>query len=139
MKKTIATILAMWFITTCIFAQKITADKVPANVKAKLTALYPKVSTVKWEMEKGNYEAGFSLEKVETSVVINPAGDLLETETAIAISALPKGVAEYVAKNYPGAKIAEASKIVDAKGVVKYEAEVNKKDLLFDSNGKFLK
>jgi hypothetical protein len=76
---------------------------------------------------------------VETSVLIDPSGNITETETKIAVSALPKTVADYCVKNYVDRKITEASKIVDAKGVITYEAEINRTDLLFDADGKFIK
>lgn len=127
--------------TTTLFAtaQKLSEDKVPAPVKAKFKTLYPAMKEVKWEMEKADYEAGFEVNKTETSVVIDAQGNLKETETEIAVSALPKAAADYIAKNHPGAKIAEAAKIVDASGKVTYEAEVNKKDLVFNEKGNFLK
>ena len=120
-------------------AQKLSADKVPAAVKAKFASLYPSVSAPKWEMEKADYEAGFTSGKTEMSVVIDAKGELKETETRIEISALPKNVTDYLTKQYPNAKISEAAKIVDAKGVLKYEAEVNHKDILFDDKGNLIK
>jgi hypothetical protein len=41
--------------------------------------------------------------------------------------------------HYSGAPIKEASKIVKTNGEVNYEALVNGKDVMFDSNGKFIK
>ena len=82
-------------------AQKLSADKVPANVKAKFAALYPKITEVKWEMEKSDYEAGFTQDKTQMSVVIDAKGELKETETAIEVSALPKATTDYLAKTYP--------------------------------------
>jgi len=60
------------------------------------------------------------------------------TETKVEISSLPAGIMEYIAKNIPGGKISEVSKIVDAKGLISYEAEVNKTDYVFTANGQFL-
>lgn len=138
MKKSLM-IVALCACTVFAFAQKISEDKVPAAVKAKFKSLYPAAKEVKWEMEKADYEAGFEVGKTETSVVIDAQGNLKETETEIAVSALPKAATEYIAKNHAGANIAEAAKIVDASGKVTYEAEVNKKDIVFDEKGNFLK
>lgn len=121
------------------FAQKINSDKVPATVLSAFKAKYPEINKVSWEMEKGKYEAGFNLKKVETSVLITPEGEIVETELEIPVSELPKAVAEYVISHNSGAKISEASKIVDAKGNITYEAEVKGKDLVFDANGKFIR
>jgi len=71
--------------------------------------------------------------------VIGPNGQLLETETEISASALPAAVNEYVAKKAAGKKIKEASKIVDDKNVVTYEAELEGADYIFDANGAFIK
>ena len=139
MKKTIIALSFAVMLTGSAFAQKLSADKVPANVKAKFAALYPKVTDVKWEMEKSDYEAGFKEGNTKMSVVIDTKGELKETETAIEVSALPKAAADYLAKTYPNAKITEAAKIVDAKGKMVYEAEVNKKDILFDEKGNLVK
>ena len=138
MKKSIL-LLVIGFTTFSACAQKIKEAEVPTSVKSAFTKQYPAVKDVKWELEDGKYEAGFDLNKVKTSVLIDPSGNITETETKIAVSALPKTVADYCAKNYADKKIAEASKIVDAKGVITYEAEINKMDVLFDTNGKFIK
>ena len=55
------------------------------------------------------------------------------------VSQLPANVAGYIKQHYKGSKITEAGKVTDAKGVTFYEAEVNKKDIVFDENGKFVK
>jgi hypothetical protein len=72
---------------------------------------------------------------VETSVVIDLKGNLLETEQEIPVNSLPEPITNYIATAYPGKKIAEAAKITDAKGTVTYEAEVGRKDVIFDANG----
>ncbi len=139
MRKSIVTVAACLLLTTFSFAQKLSADKVPANVKAKFTSLYPAVTDAKWEMENSAYEAGFNNGGTHTTVVIDAKGLLKETETAIPASALPKAASDYLAKKYAGVKLTETAKIVDASGKVTFEAEVNKKDVLFDEKGNFIK
>ena len=107
--------------------------------KAKFAKLYPNVTKVKWGKEDANFEAEFDMNKTEMSCLFDASGNLLETESEIETSALPKSAADYVAKNYPGQKIKEAAKIVDAKNVTTYEAEVKEGDLIFDDKGNFLK
>jgi len=114
-------------------------DDVPSAVKTKFASLYPTVKKAKWDKEEANYEASFELNEVETSVLFDANGNVLETETEIAVSALPNGVADYISKNYAGQKIKETAKIVDANGVITYEAEVKAGDLIFDATGNFLK
>lgn len=132
-------ILAIGFAAITASAQKMKDADVPAIVKATFTKTYPNTKIGSWEKENGNYEAEFDLNKNEMSVLIGPNGQLMETETEIKVSELTKTITDYCAKNYPGKKITEASKIVDDKGVVTYEAEINKMDVLFDADGKFIK
>jgi len=115
-------------------AQKLSAEKVPATVKTAFAKLHPGTK-VNWEMEKKNYEAGFTASGKESSEVYTPTGVLLETEVTIKSSELPAPV---LAK-LKGMKIAEAAKITKADGTVNYEAEVKGKDLLFDANGTSVK
>jgi len=112
---------------------------VPAVVINKFASLYPGLNVEKWEIENGNWEAGFHKDKTKMSVVIDASGNLMETETKIEVSELPMAITDYVSKNKAGKKIKEAAKIVDSKGVMTFEAEVDQMDLLFDKDGKFLK
>ena len=112
---------------------------VPPAAKATIARLYPGAKAVKWEKEDGNYEAGLTQNGKHLSLVIDAKGNVLETETTIAVSALPASVRDYVAKHHAGKKIKEAAEIVDAKGKKMYEAEVGGKDLMFDSAGAFIK
>ncbi|MBI3500253.1 MAG: PepSY-like domain-containing protein [Bacteroidetes bacterium] len=137
--KTTIVLLAIAAVSFSASAQKIKSEEVPSAVKSKVTSLYPNSKVEKWEKEDGNFEAELEVNKVETSVLLNASGNLLQTETEIASSALPKGVSDYVTKNLAGKKIKEAAKIVDAKNTVTYEAEVDEADYIFDASGNFLK
>ncbi|HXA02266.1 MAG TPA: PepSY-like domain-containing protein [Cytophagaceae bacterium] len=123
-------------------AQKIQEKAVPEAVVKAFRTKYPTAKEVKWEKEKANYEAEFKMKETSMSAVFNPAGNLMETESEISKSMLPKAMLESLAKDYPGYKIEETAKI-ESEGKVTYEAEVEKggksKDLIFDENGKFLK
>ena len=113
---------------------------VPAAVKAQIKALYPQVKDVKWEKEGSNYEAEIEQKGSEDmSVLLDAQGTVLETETDIKVSELPAAVRTYVAQKLGNQPIKEAAKIVKADKTIEYEAEVGKKDYLFDSNGNFLK
>ena len=137
--KRVILLIAIGFTTLTMSAQKMKEADVPAPVKAAFTKQYPTIKDAKWEMEDGKFEAGFDLNKVETSVLIDATGNIVETESGISVSALPKAVSDYCAKNCAGKKIKEASKITDASGKVTYEAEVDEADYTFDSNGNFVK
>lgn len=140
MNKSIITTVAIAILATAnASAQKMEESKVPANIVKAFKAKYPKTEKVKWELEKANYEAEFELNEVETSVTLDAKGNIIETESEIPVAQLPKAVAEYMSKNAPKEKIKEAAIIIDAKGTKMYEAEVDKKDYLFDENGTFIK
>lgn len=138
MKKTML-IVAGLIISLAASAQKVKENDVPAPVKDVFKNSYKDAKEVKWEKEGANYEAEFEISESDQSVIYDPTGKLLETEVEIKTEELPSAVKEYVSKNYKAAKIKEATKITDEKGAVTYEAEVKGKDLIFDSNGKFIK
>lgn len=118
--------------------QKLNEAAVPAAVKAGFTKQFPTANHITWEKEKNDYEAGFRQNGTQYAVVLNASGMVLETETSIDFRSLPAPVSAYLSKNYPGAKITEAARIVNRKGEVTYEAEIKGKDLLFDKNGKLI-
>ena len=138
MKKVFLTLIALAGLSFAN-AQKVNQKDVPSVVQTSFQKQFPDAKNVKWEKEHGNFEAGFKSNGVETSVVINPSGTLIETEKEIKISELPASATAYIAKTYPKQKIKEAAKITNAKGEVTYEAEIKDKDVLFDNKGKFLK
>jgi len=137
--KKLALMMVAAIITSLTFAQKLKEKDVPTQVKSSFQKQYPNAKETKWEKEDGNYEAEFEIEEADYSVLIDASGNILETELEISIEALPANVKDYVVKNYSGQKIKEAAKITDAKGIVTYEAEIKEKDLIFDSNGNFVK
>ncbi|MGC8750510.1 PepSY-like domain-containing protein [Hydrotalea sp.] len=138
MKKLMGFLAATILFTGVVSAQKLKADQVPAAVKAAFAKHFPNV-TAKWEKEDTHYEAGFHQNGKEMSALFDANGNLTETEVAIKVSELPAAVHQYIQKNYPGAKVKEASIITLADGTKHYEAEVNGQDLIFDANGNFIK
>lgn len=138
MKKSATTVVVMLF-ATISFAQKMQEKNVPANVKSSFKKKYPTVKKVKWEKEEGKYEASFYVVKTDNSVLMDLQGNIIETEVEIELNQLPKSILDYVKLNYVGKKPLEAAKITGAKGKVTYEVEIKGMDLIFDSNGKFLK
>ena len=150
MKKTFNIIAIMFAITTASFAQNEKGEKaereskekisVPVEVKHALTKKYPDAKKVTWEKENGNYEANWGGKSGEdNSVQFTPKGEFIEIVKAIPVSQLPKPVLTYVSEHYKGAKITEAGKVTDATNKQTYEAEVKRKDIIFDENGKFIK
>ena len=142
--KKVLPILAMLF-TATLFAQTISKSKkndIPAVVKEAFQKEYPS-QKAKWGKEDDGYEAEFKMNGSDASAVYDKNGHRKAFEIEIAITELPKATLDYLNKNYPSNKITEAAKITDDKNAVTYEAEIKKKgksyDLLFDSNGKFIK
>ena len=119
-------------------AQKLDASKVPDAVKAAFAKKYPGI-TAKWEKEDGRYEAGFKQNSNTMSALFEANGTMTESEMDIKVGDLPASVQAYVKDHYKGKNIKEGAKITKADGTVNYEAEVDGKDVIFDSNGKFLK
>src|SRR5690349_7367154 len=120
------------------WSQKINASAVPSPVKQSFTNNYPGI-TPEWEKEDGNFEASFRKNGHDMSCVINHSGTILETETDVAPSELPKEALIYLKTHYKGHSIKEASKIVKQGGEVNYEAMVHGRDVMFDKDGKYLK
>lgn len=120
-------------------AQKLKENEVPQAVKDAFRNTHKDIKKVEWEKEGANYEAEYEVDEKETSVVMDAKGTLLETEVEIKTAELPAAIVDYVSKNYKGSKIKEAAKITNSKGIISYEAEVNGKDLIFDSNSNLIK
>ena len=119
-------------------AQKLKESQVPEAVKTSFAKQYPGV-TAKWEKEDANFEAGFKKDGKAISVLYQADGIKKESEVSIKESELPATVLNYIKANYNGKKIQESAKITKADGTINYEAEVEGKDIIFDSKGKFLK
>ena len=124
---------------TAVHAQDKKTNLPTAAVAKSFKKSFPNASSVKWEKEKGGFEANFKEGGKEMSAVFNEEAVLTETETTVKTSELPLPAQDYIKQNYKNSKIDEAAKIVMASGETVYEAEVNKKDLIFDSKGKFLR
>ena len=138
MKKIVAFIAFITAISFAASAQKIDAGKVPTSVKTSFTKQFPGVAT-KWEKENGKYEASFKKDGNTMSALFEKNGTMTESETDIKVSALPAAVLAYVKANYKSKTIKEAAKITKSDGTIMYKAEVDGKDVIFDSNGKFVK
>ncbi|MDB5199116.1 MAG: hypothetical protein JWO92_1079 [Chitinophagaceae bacterium] len=145
--KTLSIVAILFAVSTASFAQKEKGEKegkekitVPAAVKSALSQKYPAATKITWEKENSNYEANWGGKSGEdNSAQFTPTGIFIEIVNAISVSQLPKPVLVYVKEHYKGAKITEAGKVTDAKGKTFYEAEVNRKDIVFDEKGNFVK
>jgi hypothetical protein len=123
--------------TISVSAQKVNESKVPEAVKSVFNKAYSGAQG-KWIKEDGNYEVSFDKDAKKMTLVITPAGTLVQTEYAITASELPKAAVAYLDANAKGVKIKEMAHILKPNGEVEFEAEVKGKDILFDKDGKFL-
>jgi len=119
-------------------AQKLKESKVPAAAIATFQKQYPNTKAT-WGKEDAVYEVNFKKDGKEMSAIIDEKGTIIETETMIAVSDLPAAILDYMNKHYKGMEVKEAAKIIKANGDINYEAEIKKKDIVFDANGNFLK
>jgi hypothetical protein len=127
-------------LSAAVYAQDLKATQVPPAVREALLKKYPSATRVGWEKEKGNYEANWGgRSKEDSSVTFTPGAVFVEIVVAIPVAELPAGVAPYVKQHYGAAKIKEAGRVVDAVGMVSFEAEIKGKDLIFDEKGNFVK
>ena len=137
MRKTLAALLCITAFAAS--AQKIASSKVPDAVQSSFRKNFPTVKDVKWEAEKGDYEAGFKEGATKMSALFSAAGQWKETEKAIPVANLPAAAHAYIRTHHKGADIKDAAELKGADGSTRYEAEVKGTDLIFDAKGNFLK
>jgi hypothetical protein len=146
MKKTLILITLTVFLLNTYAQENKKGEKkvdVPELVKKAFAAKYQKVTKVEWSLEKqGKYEAEFKLDKHEMSANFDEKGNQLDVETIIKKSELPQSIIASLTKDYAAYKIYAVEKN-DANGSITYEVKTKKDktkyELVFDSNGKFLK
>jgi hypothetical protein len=119
------------------------SPKIPELVTQAFSKQFPTIKKVKWSVEKsGEYEVEFNFSKAETSVLFDEKGTILEVETEISKKELPETIKTSLKTDFAEYKIGEVEKVV-TNGVTTYEMEAKKGkdkfDLIFDTNGKFLK
>lgn len=138
MKNSILTCLVLLFSSFAI-AQSVSEKDIPGIVKSTFLISYPNQTNVKWEKEKGNYEANFTIGKTERAMLLDSNGNILETEEEISVKKLPAKALAYIQKTYKNKKIKEAARITDAHGIVTFEAQVTSIDLIFNKQGTYIK
>jgi len=129
--KTLLILIPGLCVTLSLHAQTVSEESVPEIVRSGLPKSYA-AKGVKWSKEEANYEATFKKDGKEISLVIDPSGKTIETETEIKTAELPAAVATSIKRDYAGYSIEEAAKIVAANGEVTYEAEVEKGKQTFE-------
>jgi hypothetical protein len=122
-----------------LFAQK----GVPANAIATLKQKFPNALKSKWEKEKdGGFEANFKVNGKSLSMTFSSTGEWLETESGIAVSALPAPVVAAFKKEHANATIKAAEKIEKANATsyeIEYKDGLKMKEVVYDAQGIALK
>lgn len=115
-----------------IYAQKTSADNVPAPVVEKFKAAYPTAEKVQWELDEEEYFADFALSKQEKSAHYSADGKWLRTETPVRPSDVPKLVKQSAFKSFKNYSIIDPVKVeTDGKGIY-YKMELTKDDLTYE-------
>jgi hypothetical protein len=146
MKKILGLTVVLFALSSTTFAQENEGGSehinVPAVVKSANLKKYPQSKTyhVTWEKENGNYEANWGGKDGEAnSVTYTPSGTFVEIVKEVPRSQLPGSVQNYIKAHYKNAKFGDVGKVLDAQGKTSYEVEINRKDVIFDENGRFVK
>ncbi len=131
--------LSVLFLTaTCSPSKKeITAS---TSVQEAFKRLHPNATILEWKDESPTWEAKYQEGDVMGAVSFDTAGTVTETELVISQELLPnfEGIQDYITTNYPGEKVQRYEKITTADGKITFEIQINGKELVFDSDGKFL-
>ncbi len=116
---------------------------VPEAVSQAFHKDFPKIDKVHWGREGKDFEGEFMLNGVEASANYTSTGHRTELEISVKNEDLPATSIDYIRKNYADYKIKESAKVTNDKNEITYEVEIAKgkvsKELVFDSNGKFMK
>lgn len=146
MKKILGLTAILFALGSTSFAQENEGSheniKVPSVVKKANMEKYPESKTqhITWETEKGNYEANWGGKDGEAnSVTYTPSGKFVEIVKAIPVSQLPVPANNYIKEHYKNAKFGDVGMVLDAQGKTSYEVEINRKDVIFDQSGNFVK
>jgi hypothetical protein len=139
MKKT----LLIWiFICSGVYmsGQNLKPSSIPGNVKATFTDIYPNSQPSVWSKYNGNFSAQFELNNKNMYMVINPAGEWVETRAQITRNDLPAATLTYLTANYGAENLKEMYKVTHAGGgVITYQVETGDQLLQFSTDGTFLK
>jgi len=137
--KKVMLVIAIISIGTFATAQKINKKNVPDEVKSKFSSLYPGIKVETWKRQGVGYEATFDLNKRDVYINFTSGGDVVFTKTEINKDDLLPAIKDYMNKNYPGERIEEATNFKLATDSVNYSAKTDKMEVIFDSNGGFIR
>ena len=143
MKILMTLLLSVALLSSSAFAQKISADKVPAAVSSAFNKKFPTATKIIWSMEnKTEYEAEFMFNGEGVSANFDNTGKWLETEIEMKVTDLPETIKTALTKDFDGYRVKEASKMETDKYGKCFEVEIQKGeerfDVLYSADGKIL-
>jgi uncharacterized protein (DUF2249 family) len=138
MKKLIL-IMALAGIIATSYAQTIESADVPAVVVKSFNRSNHKADSVVWSKVGDFYKATYPVNKMNKSITYSASGKLKQTEMQVKTAHLPTPVLKYINENYPGDFVKSSAKVTTASGKSSYAVKIKDTELVFDSNGKYLK
>ena len=127
----IALLAGLWPLAGCATnpAGK-SAVRPPPPVKQTFVKMFPTVKAAEWKIKSDrNYEAEFMLDNSEIAAKFDPAGNWLETESAIPLSKVPQPVQDTVIRQFKDYQVIETQSV----------KRLNEKELIYElhlDNGK---
>jgi len=121
-----------------------TEIKLPPEVQVEFKLSFPKATDVYWEREYGTTFTASFIDSTVINATYDSTGTLRYIEFERTAKQLPAIVTADVAKRYPGWTIETCRLIKDAKGVITYNALVQKDtmrnsyEINYDGKGKFI-
>ena len=140
--KTLMAIIMTVCLLPVSFAQKLTPDKVPANVRKAFMKEYPKAMEPGWRMANDTYQVMFTQNGKKFAAKFDKTGQWVDKEERISLKDLPAEVTASISKNFAGFKAYEAEKVeTPNKGMlynVGLEKEKEFQEVHFSLNGEVL-
>ena len=108
---TVAAVVAAVLCPAVSPAQQITSSQVPAPVKAGVQARFPGAKITEWKLKAKDYEAEFTLNKIDIAAKFDATGKWLETETTIALQDVPRAIRDKFDSQFAGYKVVETQSL----------------------------
>lgn len=138
MKTSLILFLALMGASLGACSQQLAAQETPALVQNTLKAHYPAATLVEWEKKKDLFEAEFTVDQQDYSVLIDAAGTITMVKQDLAVTQLPAAIADVIKKEYAAYTLDDLEKI-EKGGEVFYQVELEKslwdKKLVFTASG----
>ncbi len=131
--RTLTLLLVQALLMSSIFAQKVSADKVPTAVKSAFQQKYPTVQKVVWGIASPiEYAAIFKIGKEKSTAIFSKEGKWNETSLYVSSDQLPPEILQCISKQFTGYEVVEAQKIEVADKEEMYKVTIEKKDKAFE-------